>query len=486
MYNSMKVLYITLVFLLMTSLLTDFLAPRVLLNKLLGNASPRFRPVPAIKFVSEDSSSIPSLAPPDLRMNTSDLGYVLATHYSDQLTGSTANVISLQCWASTLPGNIRVVEPFLHYGSLLGFNLNPYPNNNTKPAEGTGPRYGEGQKFENTVKASDLFDIAQWSNFISAHHFAPFISWSYFIQHAPKQLIIVDQACVGTTSACMKCASNNAFFESNLFLKFAEQFAQFYKFQLVRKICYQRKTYSQKNFQKLVYGQYNPQDSVVIFNHFGGVEKNGDKFRTRVDSNRCNRFNCFLSVRTNPLILRQSATYIGKYMPRARMSGYVSVMVRMEYLAISHKFRRMSKKQQNNTMMKCVEKIVDQVNIMKKKANIYEVFISTDVGKYGSAGLRRSSSLFHNDILQAGLDRLYKALLGDTTDRDDMMARIDAVVQVQSPGYVAQLERNIAANATCLVLAGGGSFHGTVRKLYNTQYRETRLHNNCGIENIKC
>ena len=236
-------------------------------------------------------------------MKTSDLGYVLATHYSDQLTGSTANVISLQCWASSLPGNIRVVEPFLHYGSILGFNLNPYPNNITKPVGDAGPRYEEGQKFENTVKVSDIFDIAQWSNFISAHHFAPFISWSYFVQHAPKQLIIVDQVCDGTTSTCMKC-TNDAFFESNLFLKFAEQFAQFYKFQLVRKICYQRKTYSQKKFLELVYGPYNPQDSVVIFNHFGGMEKNGDQFRTRVDSDRCNRGNCFVSVRTSPQILR--------------------------------------------------------------------------------------------------------------------------------------------------------------------------------------
>ena len=238
----------------MASVLTYFLAPRVLLNKFLGNAS-RIRSVPAIKFVCKDSYSTPALALPDPRKNTSDLGYVLATHYSDQLTGSTTNVISLQCWASTLPGNIRVVEPFLHYGSLLGFNLNPYPDNITKPVRGAGPRYEESQKFENSVKVSDIFDITQWNNYISAHHFAPFISWSYFIQHAPKQLIIVDQVCDGTTTTCMKCA-NTAFFESNLFLKFAEQFAQFYKFQLVHRICYQRETYSQKKFQELVYGRH--------------------------------------------------------------------------------------------------------------------------------------------------------------------------------------------------------------------------------------
>ena len=49
-------------------------------------------------------------------------------------------------------------------------------------------------------------------------------------------------------------------------------------------------------------------------------------------------------------------------------------------------------------------------------------------------------------------------LLGNTSNRDDMMARIDAVVQVQSPGYVAQLEKNIAANATC-----EGAFKGLLR-----------------------
>ena len=477
----MKRVYITLVVLLMTSLFTYFIAPPALCKL----ASSRILSVPAITFVSEDSFSIPALAPPDLRKNTSDLGYVLATHYSDQLTGSTANVISLQCWASTLPGNIRVVEPFLHYGSLLGFNLNPYPDNITKPVGDVGPQYEEGQKFENTVKVSDIFDIAQWSNYITTHHFAPFISWNYFIQHAPKQLIIVDQVCDGSTSTCMKCANDN-FFESNLFIKFAEQFAQFYKFQLVRRICYLRKTYSQKKFQEHVYGRYNPQDSVVIFNHFGGVEKNGDRFRTRVDSDRCSRGNCFVSVSTSPQILSQSATYIGKYMPHARMSGYVGVMARMEHIALAHEFRRMSKKQQNITMTKCFEQIADQVSLVKKKANISEVFISTDVGKYGSAYLRQSSNLIHYDTLMAGLDRFYKMLLGNTTDRDDMMARIDAVVQVQSPGYVAQLEKNIAANATCLVLAGGGSFHGTVKDLYNTQYGETRLHKNCGVEYIRC
>ena len=173
-------------------------------------------------------------------------------------------------------------------------------------------------------------------------------------------------------------------------------------------------------------------------------------------------------------------------MTHARMSGYVGVMVRVEHIALAHGFTRMSKKEQNITIKNCFEQIANKVDLMKKKASISEVFISTDVGKYGSAYLRQSSNRIHNDILLTGLDWLYKVLLGNTTDRDNMMARIDAVVPVQSPGYVAQLEKNIAANATCLLLVGGGSFHGTVKDFYNTQYKETRLHKNCGVEQIRC
>jgi len=39
-----------------------------------------------------------------------------------------------------------------------------------------------------------------------------------------------------------------------------------------------------------------------------------------------------------------------------------------------------------------------------------------------------------------------------------MIRRIEEISPVKLPGLVAQLEKNIAANATCLMLAGGGSF----------------------------
>ena len=478
--RSERVLYIALVVLILTGLIVIYFpSTRITWNRFIGIFSSTVRPNLTTTFTSEALTSV--LPPPHLRKNTSDVGYVLATHYSDQLTGSTANVISLQCWASTVPGNVRVVEPFLHYGSILGFDLNPYTDIINKSVGCNSPRYR--RIHENTIKVSDIFDVVPWNNFISAHHFAPFISWRYFIQHAPRHLIIVDQ--VHEAAMCMKCESND-FLESNLFLKFAEQFAEFYKFQLVRKICYHRKTYSQNEFQDLVYGSQSPQDSVVIFNHFGGLDKNGNRFRTRVDLDRCNRGNWFLSVRSSPQILRKSALYIERYMPHARISGYVCIMVRLERIALAHGFATMSKKQQNTTISKCIEQIVKEVNKVRKKGNISEVFISTDIGKYGSIGLRKYNKNNHYDLLLDGLDRLYKLLLGNMADREKMMARVDAVVPVQSPGYVAQLEKSIAANATCLVLVGGGTFQKTVKNLYNTQYRETRLHRDCGIKQMRC
>ena len=51
-----------------------------------------------------------------------EYGYVMATHYSDQMTGSPPNLMSLQCWASILGPSVRVVEPFVCH-SHLGVNL---------------------------------------------------------------------------------------------------------------------------------------------------------------------------------------------------------------------------------------------------------------------------------------------------------------------------------------------------------------------------
>ena len=55
-----------------------------------------------------------SISPPEKgpwSHHVNQFGYALASSYFDQMTGSIANFVSMQCWVSTLKSNVRVVEP---------------------------------------------------------------------------------------------------------------------------------------------------------------------------------------------------------------------------------------------------------------------------------------------------------------------------------------------------------------------------------------
>ena len=412
------------------------------------------------------------------RSLTSDSGgYILAVHYSDQLTGSAANILSLQCWASTLKADVRVVEPFIHYGSILGVSLEPFPSkiNNTIliTDDNTEVRMTDE---ENKVKLSDIYNADFWSNQTKIYRYAPLVSWKEFIHNAPKRLILVDKSCDNPSLKCMQCRNN--FSQSILFHDSAVKFANFVGFEIVRKVCYDLKLYNPSDFIEIVYGEYNPKDTVVIFNHWGGIKTDDLQYRIPIALDffaiKCERTNNFFFLTNSERIRRESARYVAKYLPKAKEEGYISVMVRMEHSALNLGLRKFSKKDQLELMFTCVNKIVAEVTTMKNTLKISSVFLSTDSGKYGSIYLRQlSDSRIDNEVLNSSLDYLYKKLFGDSVKITEDMEKIEDIASSKTPGYVAMLQRNIAANATGLILAGGGKFQDMTSELYDYYHHNT-------------
>ena len=421
------------------------------------------------------------------------VGYILATHYVDQLSGSIVNFFSLQCWASTLPGIVKAVEPFLHYGSMLGFQLEPT----------NGQYNGGSSNEENTIRLFDMFDEQKWKEESYERNYADLVSWNYFLKHSPKQLILVDKVC-SDNSLCMACEETN-FFESPLFFSSALKFAKFYNFSIVRQTCYEHREYFNDEFIETVYGTFNPDEVVVIFNHFGGFENEGDILRIPMDQTDCFRSGLFsVNFPVHQKILHQSRQYVKKFMPRASRTGYISVMFRTEHFARSNGFDRMHEEMQLEKMEYCVDKIVDKVNMIKEVfVETTAVFLSTDMGKYGSAYFRKlnashffqesvlrydwnvndfhnkeSNYFFHEGVQKIGLENLHKELFGRVIKLDD---RIDSVVLFRSPGYVAILEMVLATNGTCVVLAGGGMFQQKVGE----RYQQSSWHD-CGVFQVDC
>ncbi len=65
------------------------------------------------------------------------------------MTGSPLNLVSLQCWASTLRPDVRVVEPFVRH-SRLGVNLYTASNASAPETENS------------SVRLRDILDLDEW------------------------------------------------------------------------------------------------------------------------------------------------------------------------------------------------------------------------------------------------------------------------------------------------------------------------------------
>jgi len=407
------------------------------------------------------------------------VGYVLATHYVDQLSGSTINVFTLQCWAATLPGNVKVVEPFLHFGSLFGLQLDP-----------TKPKYDKGNSnqddVENTVTMFEMYDYESWNSLKKIQNYADMVSWKYFLRHSPKKLILVDKIC-SNNGKCMACGEKD-FFESDLFLKSALKFAQFYNFSIVRKTCYEHRIYTERKLMDIVYGAFEPDKVAVIFNRFGGFAPKGDVLRISLSVSNCYRGPHFgFNFKVHENIKRQAKEYIKQFMPNTSTSGYISVAFRTEQFSIANQLMTHNKHEQLERMNLCVEKLASAVKTYKKRIGARNVFLTTDAGKYGAAAFRKldpnhyfhhavldfpgarrvkksaNQYYFHKDVLITGLKKLHKLLFGKVVP---LHKKVEAVVSKKSPGYVALLEMILTANATCVVLAGGGSFHSKIIKYH--------------------
>ena len=384
-------------------------------------------------------------------------GYVLATHYSNQLTESIGNVLSLQCWAASLPESVRIVEPFLHHESYLGFDLE------------TGKSKAS---MENKVRLFDMYDVRQWKKYTSSNRMAGMVSWGYFLNHAPRQLILVDRSCADSSQMCMKCKENDVY-KSPRFARLTYRFAVEYNFTIVRRACYQKSHHYTKNeFRRLIYGSYDPEETVVLFNHFEGFEWKLNKRKINIDLKKCAKFNN-VYISTSRKIKYQSTKYVRKYFSFGqRPSNYISVMFNLESFLKRKSFQGKSMNWQMSNMQRCVRKIVEKVRSLKRKSKAKYVFLATDIGKYGL--YRVPKTMLRDGVLQAGLKQLHNGLFDKPIN---LTARIESIASVKMPHYIGLIQSTLASNGTSLVLAGGSSTKKMTASMFFTRHAKKKNKN---------
>jgi hypothetical protein len=364
----------------------------------------------------------------------------------------------MQCWAHSLGPNIKVVEPFIRR-SVLG--LDDQHRIQMNDSVGSGHL--------KSVTLSDVYNRDKWREYTTNRKsYAPLVSWKVFLESCSRKIIVVELACVNH-KACMACGDDRT---KDLLLSI-EVLETRYGFEVVRRVCYPLKMMSSRDFRMLVYQNYSPSEVVVVFNHWGGIESSSiSKWRMPIsDMHHCSRAESqsILWVPISARIKDDASQYIQKYMSAKQ---YISVMVRLEYFYLNHnRFKGKSRKEIMSLLRAFYDKIVEKVNEYKADHDIRDVLLTMDCRNQGSSGFLRPNGNFA--LMSNSISILYKELYGNSSTLEEWDESFLSVTSFRTEGYVAMLQKQLAASGTCLITAGGGGFQRTAIQMYH-HYHQTQ------------
>lgn len=401
----------------------------------------------------EKQASVSSIAVATVngRVN-GEFGFVFASSYFDQITGSTANFLSMQCWASTLGPKVRVVEPFLVH-STFGVDLHAVSEMGESEDEAT----------KSMAKLGDLYSMEGWADFLN---YTSLVSWDFFLKKARQKLILVNRQCNDREEALVLCEDCIQLLDSLKFDQSSDAFAMRHGFEVVRKVCVPPALLTAEQFRRLVYGFYNPSEVAVLFESWGGVQQNELSIRVPLSNlQQCNRLELYHIMPFSEKILGDGEKYIEKYIPH---NSYVAVMVRIQYIAIVNEFAKHSKGYIVSVLAKCFESILKEVNKAKALYNLESVLLTLDCRKQGSYYFKNSTDL--SKTLADSTDILYRMLYGNSSTLMEWDESFELIASLHHPGYIATLQKHLAAKSSCLITAGTGSFQFMAQAIYLTYH----------------
>ena len=383
----------------------------------------------------------------------------MAMDFSDQMTGASANLMNLQCFAGRHLVNVSVVEPFIHpIGSKLGVGLSP-SFNNLKPEN------------MNTVKHSDVFDSKEWTQIASSNKYAPLITWNEFMSICPKKLILVNHVYTGG----INCDGLH-----NIVVNATKEFVTENKFEVVKRVCLNFRStgvLSPEQFIDKIYGDFKANEVVVIFNRWGGFSIYVENYMLSVKGTPCIRGKEKRLYHHSKQLLSDVKQYSDRYMGKS--ANYLAVMVRVEFFAIKNHFYELPADVQRAKLMKCFNSINQKVMTLKREHSINAILLTIDVGKHGSMRFRMNQGRYaytpsaNMTVLNETVSKFLVSLMGHSFSQTEWEDSFELVARFKVPGYIASMQLELAANSVCLLQAGGGTFQQSAMRLYNELHHDS-------------
>ena len=217
-----------------------------------------------------------------------------------------------------------------------------------------------------------------------------------------------------------------------------------------------------------------------MFDLYGGTENQEyiERRDYRLFSRECSRSETrdFTALAPSQSIVADADRYIQKYLNGLH---YISIMIRMEKV-----FIRSSVPTENQpTVAKlCLDNILERLTKIKKETGIEHVFLTLDVGHYGSNIFREHITEGRKSVQQY-IENFMSTIFKRNTTISEWEKRFASISGRKNPGYISVLQKEIAAKGDVLVLVGGDSTYQTsARNRYNKLHSMRKVF----ALNLKC
>ena len=384
-----------------------------------------------------ESITRPRIGPPP--------GFMLVLRYSDQITAGSVNLRSLMCLAKKI-GGVQVVEPFVT-GSALGVKFNA--------------------NWTEEVRMSDMFDYEAWKHATPFKKYGELVSFKDFLLNAPRKLLMV-QHCYGVSGTCHPCKHKDVILKSRVFCKLNN-------FELVGHECFSEETVNFSSIKSLLYSKYSKSEVVVMFDVFGGIETSAYvprlAYRFFANVRECSRkkVKSRSSLQPSQLVLSDADKYIQTYL---NDMSYMAVMIRMEIILGNAKI---SSTNRPTFAKKCFTNVLQRLEKIKKELRLNHVFVTLDIGKYGSGCFRVKSNITR--AIEHHTEDFLSTIYGRNMTIGEYEERHISTSRKINPGYISVVQKQIAARADALVLVGrGSSYQSTTQDLYNALHKNKPKH----------
>lgn len=360
--------------------------------------------------------------------------------------------------------NVPIVEPYIENSILSG------PRTNT-----------------NKIKFSDVFDLERF-NTISHNEGSPeLLPYSTYLSHTPRRAIYVgfenlsirhSNKTLPPTKLLWKAQGNECYrpstkdrrskleppvYESGPNLCYIRIIRAYH-----RPLCSQ--TLSVDQLRDIVLGGMEFRDLTLVLSYWRAPWKLGNCPDVTLSPPK---------VSDSPRLLEA----VESYKKRVQLVDwqYVAVMLRAEhaYLMIESHIRM--KRPTQYTVEKCNEEIANVTRSKMKKLNVTKLFVTADVGLYGSQTWRES---LHRKK-RAQLPNITQNVKETVEDLSGWSFQqwergfTDIPGGIEDRGYVAAIQRVLASKAACLIFLGGGLFQKLALNSYLHQTQNPCLQMVC-------